>query len=369
MSLNLSRFGGWTIRQFRMKLLRTNFHTSNFLKQKQLTIVDEEVQENKMEIMSHIMSQSASYTPQINTSKISEKITNLLLLFPFTQAAVKYVLMKHPDLLKQDPQRIYNFTSILVELSDYDGISQEDALCFVGGCPEVFQMSREAFRHTISTLFSETIGHEIPWNVIMRQSPQTLLCDTKIINRYLSFFSSELGAANVCHVMGNNPGIVGMDIEEIRETISFLYDTMGVSPFRITRSEELLSVSLDFLKLRYEFILRCGHYKHPDPKSKGARPLEASPSPNIVLEPSVERFVAKATPGVTMEEYFVFTTLFEEEQENSEKRYSNYNEDDAEDDREEKEFSESYRGKRKTPKDTERNKGKKRQIAGKKKYY
>lgn len=363
MSSNLTRCTGWPIRHFRMiKLLRTNFHTSSLLNQN-LTIVDKEVQDNKMDIMSHIC-ENITYTPQI-----SEKITKLLYLFPFSQLAVKSVLMNHPNLLKQDPNRIHSLCSVLVEFSDYDGsISQEDALYFVGGCPEVFQMSSEDFQHTMSTLFSETLGHGVPWNVLMRKSPQTLLCDPKMINKYLTFFADEFGSNNVCHVIGNNPGIVGMDMKEIEETMSYLYDTMGVSPYRISRSEELLSVSLDFLKLRYEFILRCGYYKHPDPKSKGSRPLEASPSPNVILEPSVERFVNKATPGLTMEEFFVFTTLFEEE--NSNKFSSNFLEDDVleEDAEEERKFKEGYRGKPKSIKDPDLNKGKKRQIAGKKKY-
>jgi len=341
--------------------MRSNFHKSCFVAQKRVvenrSLVEKEIQENKTIILTHLKDQNLSVS-----YGISEKISRLLSLFPFSQPAVKSAVIETPDLLRHDPQKIYDFTTVLVECSDYDGISQEDALCFVGKCPEVFQLSREDFLLRISTLFSQTVAFDIPWNVLIREYPQTLLFDPEVIHRYMDFLANEFGHSNVRHLVGNNPGFMSVDLGDVQKIMSYLYDTMGVSPYRITRSPNLLCVSLDHLKLRYEFVLRCGYYRHPDPKAKSARPVEASPLPHLILEPSVERFVAKATPGLTMEEFFVFTALFEEENANI---TSYMDEGLAEDEEEETQFRENFKGKRKSPQDKGRNQGRKRQIAGK----
>ena len=141
MSSSLKRLSVWTLHNFRMNtLMRSNFHKSCFVAQKRVvenrSLVEKEMQENKTIILTHLKDQNLSVS-----YGISEKISRLLSLFPFSQPAVKSAVIESPDLLRHDPQKIYDFTTVLVECSDYDGISQEDALCFVGEYDSMFKNS------------------------------------------------------------------------------------------------------------------------------------------------------------------------------------------------------------------------------------
>jgi len=283
------------------------------------------------------------------------KIPQLLSMFPFSQEHIETAIKKEPRLLQYDPEKFFKITQVLVECGDYDIFYQEDAIQFISGYPDILEVDVESFREKISSIFSATVEYEIPWEVVLRDSPQTLMYDTKTISRFLGYLEEEFGTSNVGFVLLNNPDIIGMKISTIKKTIDYLIETMSVSPFRICRSPNVLTCDLEFLQLRYEFVLRSGHYRHPDPGARSAKPEEASPLPHLLLEPSVSRFVAKATPGLSMEEFYVFTALFEEEKLADRTKFDEFGfEDNSEElDEEIEEFRASFKGKRKKRKQSE----------------
>ena len=73
-------------------------------------------------------------------------------------------------------------------------------------------------------------------------------------------------------VIGNNPSIFESDWCELEEKIRYLQMTMHVSAYRIAMTPNSLTRDLEFYRLRYEFLLRSGNYRHPDPSAKSALP-------------------------------------------------------------------------------------------------
>jgi len=209
-------------------------------------------------------------------------------------------------------------------------------------------MSEEEFRRMISSLISATAKFNIPWSIVLKESPGTMLLKPKFVLADLHRLETEFGADQVGSVIANNPDIIGLDWRSIKKTIDFAVETMGVSPYRITRSPNFLTIELDFIKLRYEFVVRCGHYRHPDPRAKSGTPMEAFPLPHLITEPDVSRFVAKATPGVSVEEFYVFAAMFEEEKLGSRYDADGFFDEDEDDLMEEEEhFRRNFRNKQK----------------------
>ena len=73
-------------------------------------------------------------------------------------------------------------------------------------------------------------------------------------------------------VIGNNPCIFETDWAEVAEKIKYLQMTMHVSAYRIAMTPNSLTRDLEFYRLRYEFLLRSGNYRHPDPSARSALP-------------------------------------------------------------------------------------------------
>jgi len=296
----------------------------------------------KSELLRHLSARDIPFSPLMR-----EKLDTLLSLYPCSQQHVMDAILRQPRLLHHDPDKFFNFTQVLVECGDYN-ISQEEAMHLLSSWPDVLQVEEEEFRRKMSALFSHTAQYNIPWTIVIKESPQTLLLHPKDIQRDLARLEHEFGPDQVGSVIANNPDIIGLDWRSVKKIIDFAIGTMGVSPYRITRSPNFLIADLDFIKLRYEFVLRCGKYRHPDPRAKSSRPMEASPLPHLITEPDVTRFVLKATPGVSVEEFYVFAALFEQE-----KLQSRYDDDGYFDDyeeellEEEQQYRDSFRGKQK----------------------
>ena len=93
-------------------------------------------------------------------------------------------------------------------------------------------------------------------------------------------------------VIGNNPGIFESDWCEVEEKIQYLQKTMHVSAYRIAMTPNSLTRDLEFYRLRYEFLLRSGNYRHPDPTARSALPqgiLLLSALPTLLADYSLLR--------------------------------------------------------------------------------
>ena len=84
-------------------------------------------------------------------------------------------------------------------------------------------------------------------------------------------------------VIGNNPSIFESDWAEVEDKINYLQKTMHVSAYRIAMTPNSLTRDLEFYRLRYEFLLRSGNYRHPDPSARSALPQGILPPPSPSL--------------------------------------------------------------------------------------
>eukprot|EP00092_Neocalanus_flemingeri_P009560 GFUD01010289.1.p1 GENE.GFUD01010289.1~~GFUD01010289.1.p1 ORF type:complete len:362 (+),score=81.48 GFUD01010289.1:38-1123(+) len=271
------------------------------------------------------------YTPP----KFAKNISELFKFFPLSPDIVESTLMDHPEILSYDAAKVIEFIQILVEGGDYDVIKQEEALLFVARCPEILKFNKLKFAEQVSDIFGLTANYDLPWNIIIIASPHTLALNPDHIGYIVELLTKYFTAEKIRDVVGSNPEIFEMIWDDIEEKILYLQKTMNVSSHRIAMTPHSLTHSLSGLQLRYQFLLRSGHYRHPDPSAMSAVPVEASPALHLITDTDEERFVHKCCPGLSMEEFNIFKAIIMLETtdtvEDEFETLEDYNDDDIED--------------------------------------
>ena len=225
------------------------------------------------------------YTPP----KFSTNISELFKFFPLAPEVVEKTLLDHPEVLTYDSAKAIEFIKILVECGDYDVITQEEALLFVARCPEILKFDKLQFTQHVSDIFGVTSNYDIPWNMVIIASPLTLTLNADHVGYVVELLTQYFTAERIRDVIGNNPSIFEMIWHDIEAKIVYLQKTMNVSAYRIAMTPKSLTHDLEFLQLRYQFLLRSGHYRHPDPKAMSALPVEASPALHLITDTEDER--------------------------------------------------------------------------------
>jgi len=241
-------------------------------------------------------------------------ISDIFEFFPLSPDKVETTLLDHPEVLEYNSSDVIDVIKILVEAGDYDIITQEEALLCIARCPDLIKINKDKFKENISNIIGLTSLYDIPWNVVMVASPITLTFDPSALGFIVDSLNNYFPDDRIRDVIGNNPTLFEMSWDEIEEKIKYLQFTMHVSAYRIAMTPKSLTHDLDFFKLRYEFLSRAGHYRHPDPGAKSAIPAEASPALHLLTDTDDDRFVFKCCPGLTLEEFNVFRSviMFEE---------------------------------------------------------
>jgi len=273
------------------------------------------------------------YTPPRFTANISE----LFAFFPLNPEIVEDTLLDNPEILKYDGGTAVEFIKILVECGDFELITQEEAFLFVTRIPEILKVDITKFKEQVSNLFGLTALYDIPWNKVMLASPQTLSLDPQHVSHVVEEIAAYFHSDNVRDVIGNNPEVLEIIWYDTKAKIKYLQKTMNVSAHRIAMTPKSLTQDLEFFKLRYQFLLRSGNYRHPDPSAKSALPVESSPALHLITDTDDSRFVYKCCPGLSLEEFNIFKTLLlledtgslEDQELGGEEVEEDYNDDDA----------------------------------------
>jgi len=253
------------------------------------------------------------YTPP----KFSTNISELFNFFPLSPEIVENTLYDYPELLNFNASKAIEFIKILVECGDYDLITQEEALMFVARVPEILRVETIKFTEQVSNMFGLTAIYDIPWNKVMIAAPHTFTLSPQHVSHVVEHLAQFFSQEKVRDVIGNNPEVLANIWYDTEEKIKYLQKTMNVSSHRIAFTPNSLTHDLEFFKLRYQFLLKSGHYRHPDPSAKAAIPVEASPALHLITDTDDVRFVHKCCPGLSMEEFNVFKSLVMLEDENS----------------------------------------------------
>jgi len=244
---------------------------------------------------------------------LADNIKHIFDFFPFSPEVVEGILVDHPEVLVHSARKILNLVTMVVELSDFTDVTQEEALMFVARSPEILSMDPVKVRAQMSAMISVTSEFHISWNSVMIASPQTIMMDPNHVGKRLIDLQEYFDPQQIRDVVGNNPNIFLMNWSDLKKIMGFLESTMNVSARRVSITPASLTHPLAFYQTRYQFLLRCGHYRHPDPGAKAKIPAEASPSLHLITDTSDERFVHKCCPGVSLEEWNTFQSIMEME--------------------------------------------------------
>lgn len=267
------------------------------------------------------------YTPPAFSKNISE----IFNFFPLSPEIVENTLLDYPEILNHNANRAIEYIQILVECGDFDTITQEEALMFVARVPEILKTNKLKFSEQVSDLFGLTANYDIPWNKVMIASPQTLTLNAQHVSHVVELLTQFFTPARIRDVIGNNPEVLELIWYDIEAKIKYLQKTMNVSAYRIAMTPKSLTHDLEFLQLRYQFLSRSGHYRHPDAGAKSAMPVEASPALHLITDTDDERFVHKCCPGLSMEEFNIFKSVMLETEDGIEDEHEepeDYNDDD-----------------------------------------
>jgi len=244
---------------------------------------------------------------------LADNIKQIFDFFPFSPEVVEGILVDHPEVLVHPPRKILNLVTMVVELSDFTDVTQEEALMFVARSPEILSMDPVKVRAQMSAMIGVTSEFHISWNSVMIASPQTIMLDPKHVGKRLMELQDYFDPQQIRDVVGNNPDIFLMNWSDLQKTMEFLESTMNVSARRVSITPSSLTHALTFYQTRYQFLLRCGQYRHPDPGAKAKIPAEASPALHLITDTSDERFVHKCCPGLSLEEWNTFQSVMEME--------------------------------------------------------
>jgi len=268
------------------------------------------------------------YTPPNFLKNISEFYN----FFPLSPEVVESTLLEYQEILKYDARTAVEFIKILVECGDFELITQEEALLFLARIPEILKTDKSKFKEQVSNMFGLTALYDIPWNKVMLASPHTFTLHPQHVSHVVEHLTLHFDEDRIRDVIGNNPELLEIVWYETESKIEYLQKTMNVSAYRIAMTPKSLTIDMESLQLRYQFLLRSGNYRHPDPSARSALPTEASPALHLITDTDDVRFVHKCCPGLTVEEFNIFKSLILLENEEHESVDDSTVEDDFNDD-------------------------------------
>ena len=106
--------------------------------------------------------------------KFTKNISQLFKFFPLSPDKVENVLLNHTGILDYDARKVIEFIKILVEAGDYDIVTQEEALMCIARYPDLVKLDPGKFKENVSNIFGVSAIYDLPWNMVLVDSPSTL---------------------------------------------------------------------------------------------------------------------------------------------------------------------------------------------------
>ena len=191
----------------------------------------------------------------VNTSpKFTKNISQLFKFFPLSPDKVENVLLNHTGILDYDARKVIEFIKILVEAGDYDIVTQEEALMCIARYPDLVKLDPGKFKENVSNIFGVSAIYDLPWNMVLVDSPSTLTDNPSHIGFIVESLTKWFSEERVRDVVGNNPTLFEMSWDEIEEKLRYLQFTMNVSAYRIAMTPKSLTHDLEYFKLRFHKV-------------------------------------------------------------------------------------------------------------------
>ncbi|KJH47168.1 adaptor complexe medium subunit family protein [Dictyocaulus viviparus] len=127
----------------------------------------------------------------------------------------------------------------------------------------------------------------------------------KAIAALKGFFSKK----EISAIVKNTPEVLLKSVEELEEKYEYIFFQMCIEGYEFMDCSNWVTMDLNDIMMRHEFILKTGRYTTPDAKHPQIK--AENPRLNRILDSSDDVFAVQVA-GVTCEEWAVFRTFFEQ---------------------------------------------------------
>ncbi|XP_034255226.1 transcription termination factor 4, mitochondrial-like [Thrips palmi] len=214
-----------------------------------------------------------------------------LVPFGFSPAAVVEMALKHPRLLKMTPEKITNRWYSWVQCFHQNNLVEELLTTY----PMFFSLTNFEVQQRCDQLRA-VIGSNKFVAILLMKCPQ----------------------------------IMYQSVDELKNVSDYISIKMVVRNAAEYYKSTALGCTLEEVKTRHVFLERCGKYKTPNLKQSDKVPT-TNPSLSEIYDTPDDEFAIKIA-GVTLEEFIVFQTMFDEEMKQAKSADSNSDSDESDDD-------------------------------------
>lgn len=201
-----------------------------------------------------------------------KKILDVLITHGFSAMNVVDMAIRHPNLLKSSPQKLLQTWNTWAEILN----QRSSARSLVMEHPVFLSLSKGDIISRCEQLRAVTGSYKFVANILSR-CPQIMFQSLSELEQVTDYISTKMVVRNVAEYY--NSTALGCTLEEV--------------------------------KTRHEFLVRCGKYVTPNLKQSEKVPT-GNASLTEIFDTSEEEFATRIA-GVTLEEFVVFQTMYEEE--------------------------------------------------------
>lgn len=155
---------------------------------------------------------------------------------------------------------------------------------------------------------------------ILKDIPNIVMYEPTLWNERFSSLSEYFATkSQISTLITNVPSVLLEGWPPLKKKLDLLIKEMQVHPISIAKSY-VMSYNTLHIRVRYEFLLRAGLYKHPSTKALGAE-SKAYPLIDVIVESDFDTFMNDVVGhDITKEEFDLFTQLLQEEHDTLEER-------------------------------------------------
>ncbi|XKL66603.1 hypothetical protein PGB90_010023 [Kerria lacca] len=234
----------------------------------------------------------------------ANKILNVFQNFNFNEHFIVQIIEEKPEIIHFDPAIVVSNIKDLMNL----GFETRSVLEMIKKFPHLLEFESNEIINTFETWRSCGL-HERFLRDFFREHPLLFTAnneEVKIRIKRIRYFMIEK-INRITSIIFNNPSIMYGNWNDVEERFAYLYSTMRVLEKDISQSSAL-SLPLAHIKLRYNFLEKCGVYVTPRKKEEKGFILHKNPPLSEIVDTSDDVFainVAKVSP----EEFQVFKKL------------------------------------------------------------
>ncbi|XP_014262013.1 uncharacterized protein LOC106674076 [Cimex lectularius] len=191
------------------------------------------------------------------------------------------------------------------------GFTDERASNLIGVCPQIETLNLEKLDKSLLAWSNCQFGEQ-HFMKLLTDHPQLLLANYNRIEETYLFLLSKYNKKLVLSIFLTAPLVITDSVDRLSDKIDYLEKEMLVSKNEIAHSGAL-SYTIDYIRERFEFLIRAGVYKPLREKERQQKKFK-NPRLDIILNTSDTEFSTNVA-GLSLFEYEVFQDLMKDDYE------------------------------------------------------